>query len=145
VLGKNRHRFRSMRRSVATALTAVIDAAGNSRSSPVDTNPDTNLRERRRTCTTRRGRESPYLQPYLSDSEHQRRHHSAFARRRSGVRIPSAPLTKVPFCRTNLTGKQEPWSAPGNSECNPLLSRVFYGAARTSCTLQSRSRDTTRS
>ncbi len=59
----------------------------------------------------------------------------------------SSPLgsTSERGCLSALTGKQEPWSASRIYYCNPLPSRVFYGAARTSCTLQSRSRATTRS
>jgi hypothetical protein len=75
-----------------TALTAAINFRGNSQPSPVDANPDANLGEHRQTCTTSSSKYCAYFQLYLNISERPRHHHLAFARRRSGVRIPSAPL-----------------------------------------------------
>ena len=44
-------------------------------------------------------RKSAILQAFLNNRERARRYGSDFARRRSGVRIPSAPLLKCRICR----------------------------------------------
>jgi hypothetical protein len=54
----------------------------------------TNPHEQRRTSTKCAIKDSVNLQVFLNTREQLRRYGSDFARRRSGVRIPSAPLLK---------------------------------------------------
>ena len=48
----------------------------------------------------------------MNIGEQPRRYVSAFARRRSGVRIPSAPLHKSEGLQVNLVNKEGPYEIP---------------------------------
>src|SRR5215217_7889759 len=64
--------------------------------------PCSNPGEQRRTSTRTCKREYAYLQGFLNNSEQPRPYESALARRRSGVRIPSAPLLKYADLQVKL-------------------------------------------
>jgi hypothetical protein len=75
------------------------------------------------------------LQAFLNNGEQLRHPGSDFARRRSGVRIPSAPLRKSTYLQVNYAKHEEaPECIRGfllQPYCNPFLpQRVLKGAGR---------------
>jgi hypothetical protein len=88
---------------------------------PVETlrvqQPCSNPGEQRRTFTESLKREYAYLQVFLNISKQPRHYESAFAWRRSGVRIPSAPLEKYAVLQVKRESKM---STPNT--CRPVCS-----------------------
>jgi hypothetical protein len=62
------------------------------------------------------------LQAFLNTSEQPQQYESAFARRRSGVRIPSAPLLQV----LQKTGKSKDLGSPTGVLRTPVFTLVRY-------------------
>jgi len=69
--------------------------------------PCSNPGEQQRTFTKSLERNYAYLQVFLNTGEQPRYYESAFARRRSGVRIPSAPLQKTHILQVKYRKRKE--------------------------------------
>jgi hypothetical protein len=92
--GRATSRTRSTSSSRSSLRSSRVGAAKTSCSHRKVHQLYTNRRERRRTIMNAFSGESLILQVILNNDEQLRHHESDFARRRSGVRIPSAPLQK---------------------------------------------------